>query len=105
MYSYIPYVYYIYVYTYIHDHIFVLLHVFNLYIAHFEIYDLCWVFPKGVLETKIQMQIIHLGDDLRKSQRRRGKTEIGAREKPSRCTFINRLLLWSTMTQSHCGNF
>lgn len=43
--------------------------------------------------------------DHRKYERKRGKTEIGAREKPNKCAFINGLSLWSTGTQSHWRNF
>lgn len=90
----------IYIYTSI------LILIFNLYITYFEIlYDLYWVFPKSDLDTNIWMQIIHLGDDHEESERKRGKTETGAREKSDKCEFINGLSLWSTGTQFHWMNF
>lgn len=90
----------IYIYTSI------LLLIFTLYITYFEIlYDLYWVFPESGLDTNIWMQIIHLGDDHEESERKRGKTETGAREKSDKCEFINGLSLWSSGAQFHWMNF
>lgn len=51
------------------------------------------------------MQITHLGDDHEESERKRRKTETGAREKSDKYEFINGLSLWSTGTQFHWMNF